>query len=134
MEAYPTLRARRLPELSISPIVLAVVALALAAAVVFALPGLLGFGNPQSAASPGASTPIRTPLPSIAATPVPQATQQTYVVQPGDTMSRIAGRFKIPLADLIAANAENLPDPNKLQIGDHLIIPVPVSSQVPAAS
>jgi LysM domain-containing protein len=134
MEAYPTLRSRRLPELSVSPIVLAVVALALAAAFVFALPGLLGFGNPQSAASPGASTPLHTALPSIAATPVPQPTQQIYIVQPNDTMSRIAGRFKIPLADLIAANAENLPNPDKLQIGDRLIIPVPVASQLPVPS
>lgn len=134
MEAYPTLRSRRLPDLSIPPIFVAVIALALAAAFVFALPGLLGFGNPQTAASPGASTPIRTGLPSIAPTPVPQPTPQIYIVQPGDTMSKIAGRFGIPLADLIAANAENIPDPNALQIGDQVIIPVPVPSVLPAAS
>ena len=38
LEAYPTLRARRLPELSLPPLLVAVVALALAAAVLFALP------------------------------------------------------------------------------------------------
>ncbi len=134
MEAYPTLRSRRLPELSVSPILLAVVALALAAAFVFALPGLLGFGNPQTAGSPGATTPIRTALPSFAPTPVPQPTQHIYIVQANDTMSRIAGRFKIPLAELIAANAANIPNPNTLQIGDQVIIPVPLPSQVPAAS
>jgi hypothetical protein len=134
MEAYPTLRSRRLPELSVSPILLAVIALALAAAFVFALPGLLGFGNPQTAGSPGATTPIRTALPSFAPTPVPQPTQHIYIVQANDTMSRIAGRFKIPLAELIAANAENIPNPDTLQIGDQVIIPVPLPSQIPAAS
>ena len=134
MEAYPTLRSRRLPDLSIPPILVAVIALALAAAFVFALPGLLGFGNPQSAASPGATTPIRTSVPSFGPTPVPQATPQIYVVQPGDTLSRIAGRFGITLAELIAANAQNLPDPDKLQIGDQIIIPVPVPSQLPGES
>ena len=134
LEAYPTLRARRLPELSLPPIIVAVVALALAAAVLFALPGLLGFGNPQSASSPGASTPVRTSLPSLAPTTVPQPTPQLYVVQAGDTLSRIAGRFGISLAELIAANAETLPNPDLLQIGDQLIIPVPVPSELPAAS
>lgn len=134
LEAYPTLRSRRLPELSLPPILVAIVALALAAAVLFALPGLLGFGNPQSAASSSPSTPIRTALPSLAPTPVPLPTPQIYVVQPGDTLSKIAGRFGISLAELIAANAENLPDPNKLQIGDQIIIPVPVPSELPAAS
>ena len=134
LEAYPTLRARRLPELSLPPIIVAVVALALAAAVLFALPGLLGFGNPPSAASPGASTPIRTALPSVAPTSLPQPTPQLYVVQAGDTLSRIAGRFGISLAELIAANAETLPNPDLLQIGDQLIIPAPVPSELPAAS
>ena len=52
LEAYPTIRSRRLAELSIPPILVAVVALALAAAVLFALPGLLGFGNPAAPAHP----------------------------------------------------------------------------------
>ena len=134
LEAYPTLRSRRLPELSIPPILVAVVALALAAAVLFALPGLLGFGNPGAATSPTPSTPVRTALPSLGPTPIPQPTQQIYVVQANDTMSKIAGRFDIALADLIAANAENIPDPDSLQIGDQVIIPAPVPTSLPAAS
>ncbi|HUQ43545.1 MAG TPA: LysM domain-containing protein [Candidatus Limnocylindria bacterium] len=141
LEAYPTLRSRRLPELSIPPILVAVVALALAAAVLFALPGLLGFGNPSTGGkSPSPSTPIRTPLVTAAPTPIPQPTQQLYVVAPGDTMSKIAGRFGIALADLIAANAENIPNPDTLQIGDQVIIPaqatpseLPAASEIPAA-
>jgi hypothetical protein len=133
MEAYPTLRARRLPELSVPPLLVAVLALALAAAVLFALPGLLGFGSPSAVA-----TPTPTPRPSIGAslppTPVPAPTQQVYIVQSGDTMSRIANRFGIPLGDLIAANQETIPDPDQLQIGDTVIIPVPIPSELPAAS
>ena len=133
LEAYPTLRSRRLPELSVPPILVGVIALALAAAVLFSLPGLLGFGNPGAV-----PTPSPTARPTVAAslppTPVPPPTPQVYIVQSGDTMSRIASRFGIPLDELIAANQENIPDPDKLQIGDAVIIPVPVPSELPAAS
>ena len=137
LEAYPTIRSRRLSELSIPPILVAVVALALAAAVLFALPGLLGFGGPQAGASPTPTTPIRTAIPSVNPTAVPQPTPQIYIVKSGDTMSRIAGRFGIPLNDLIAANTETVPDPNKLQLGQQIIIPAkaaPAPSEIPAAS
>lgn len=134
-EAYPTLRARRLPELSLPPLLVGVLALALAAAVLFALPGLLGFGDPAAVATPtprGSAFP--TSLTSLPPTLVPAPTQQTYVVQSGDTMSLIAGRFDIPLDGLIAANQENIPNPDQLQIGQTVIIPVPLPSELPAAS
>ena len=114
MEAYPTLRSRRLPELSIPPILVAVVALAIAAAVLFALPGLLGFGGPSSGESANPTVPIATELITPAPTPVPQPTDQFYLVAAGDTMSSIAKRFGIALDELIAANAETIPNPNKL--------------------
>ena len=133
LEVYPTLRSRRLPELSIPPLLVAVVALALAAAVLFALPGLLGFGSPSAVASPTPSVAPSTTA-TLAPTAVPQATPRTYVVQSGDTMSKIAKKFGVPLADLVAANAATIPNPNRLQIGDQVIIPVPVPSELPAAS
>jgi hypothetical protein len=134
LEVYPTLRSRRLPELSLPPLLVAVVALALAAAVLFALPGLLGFGSPSSVASPSPSVQSSAAAASLAPTSLPQPTQKIYVVQSGDTMSRIAKKFSVALADLIAANAANIPDPDRLQIGDQVIIPVPVPSELPAAS
>ena len=134
LEAYPTLRSRRLSELSIPPLLVAIVALALAAAVLFALPGLLGFGKPSAGQSNGPTVPVTTPLVTPAPTPVPKPTDQVYIVQSGDTLSGIAKRFKVTLADLIAANAETLPDPNKLAIGDQLIIPAKTPSELPAAS
>ena len=133
--SYPTLRARRLPELSLPPLLVAVVALALAAAVLFALPGILGFGSPSAVSSPSPSSPAASgAAQTFAPTPVPQPTQQVYIVQSGDTMSRIAKKFHLALADLIAANAENIPNPDRLQIGDQVIIPVPVPSELPAAT
>ena len=134
MEAYPTLRSRRLSELSIPPLLVGVVALAIAAAVLFALPGLLGFGNPSAGGSAQPTVPVTTALITPAPTPIPEPTDQTYVVKSGDTLSRIAGRFGVTLDELIAANAETLPDPNKLQIGDRLIIPAKNPSELPAAS
>src|SRR5436190_21305599 len=89
LEVFPTLRSRRLPELSLPPLLVAVVALALAAAVLFALPGLLGFGGP-SALSSGTPSPLVSTAPaSLAPTAIPEPTPQTYIVQSGDTMSRI---------------------------------------------
>jgi LysM repeat protein len=49
-------------------------------------------------------------------------------------MSKIAKKFHVPLAELIAANAETIPDPNRLQIGDQVIIPIPQPSELPAES
>jgi LysM repeat protein len=132
MEAFPTIRARRLPELSVPPILVSVIALALAAAVLFALPGLLGFGNPGGAvATPTGGAASPSPEVSLAPTPVPDPTQQIYVVKANDTMSRIAARFEVPLEELIAANAENIPNPDRLQIGDEVIIPVAESDEIP---
>lgn len=134
-EAYPTLRARRLPELSVPPLLVAVLALALAAAVLFSLPGLLGFGNPSAVATPTSSNARATNgLASLPPTTVPAPTQQTYTVQSGDTMSRIADRFGVPLGDLIAANQGTIRNPDQLQIGQTVIVPVPLPSELPGAS
>jgi LysM domain len=132
LEVFPTLRARRLPELSVPPILVSVIAVALAAAVLFALPGLLGFGDPGGAvATPTQGSSSSSPGASLVPTPVPEPTQRTYVVKQGDTMSSIAGRFDLTPDELIEANAEAIPDPNKLAIGDVLIIPIAESDEVP---
>lgn len=47
-----------------------------------------------------------------------------YIVQQGDTMYNIARRFGITLEELIRANPQ-IPDPNVLQIGQTICIPVP---------
>jgi LysM repeat protein len=102
--------------------------------VLFALPGLLGFGNPQAGGSASPSTPVITAKPSFNPTPVPQPTQVTYTVQAGDTLSRIAGRFGITLQQLIDANKDVIPNPDRLQIGDVLTIPIPIPTTLPGAT
>ena len=134
LEAFPTIRARRLGELSVPPILVSVIALALAAAVLFALPGLLGFGNPGggAVATPTQGSSSTAPEVSLAPTPVPEPTQRTYTVKAGDTLSSIAGRFDLTLDELIEANTEAIPDPDKLAIGDVLIIPIAETDEVPS--
>lgn len=70
------------------------------------------------------STPAATSTPNvlvIVETPLPTNTPQIYIVESGDTISEIAEKFKIPQADLIAANPDV--NPNALAIGATLIIP-----------
>ena len=50
----------------------------------------------------------------------------------GDTLSGIAAKYKVTVEDLLAANPD-LKDPNRLQIGDVLVIPLPASSVIPDA-
>jgi LysM repeat protein len=141
-EAYPTLKTRvglPLPSFASLPrIGVAALALVIAAVALLFLPTLLGIGGPDDApgggASPSATAAGGAPSASVAPTPVPAPTQTIYLVQPGDTLSKIANQFGISLAELIAANRETLPNPDVLAIGDQLIIPTPVPEQLPGAS
>lgn len=83
-------------------------------------------GQPTSANMPaGASTgaiPTAQPVPAEGQ---PQATSlgpTSYVVQPGDTLTSIADRFDVSLEDLMRAN--DLSDPDYVQVGQQLIIPI----------
>jgi len=71
-----------------------------------------------------------TPFPTMAvtraatqvATPVPTAvTGQSYRVQPGDNLYVISLRFGVTVASIVQAN--NLENPNRLFVGQMLIIP-----------
>ena len=59
-----------------------------------------------------------TPTPAPTATPTPV----TYVVQLGDWLTTIAQRFNLPQESIIAAN--NLTDPNHIEVGVVLVIPI----------
>jgi LysM repeat protein len=62
------------------------------------------------------------PPPPPAPTPTPPSGgQTTYVVQSGDTLTRIAGRFGTTVALLVQVN--NIPNPNLIYVGQVLIIP-----------
>ena len=137
-EAYPTLKTRMgLSGVSMSPMLVAVAALVIAAIALFALPAILGVGNPPSTPGPslsaGPSAGSASPTPLVP-TPVPEPTQQIYVVQAGDTMSRIANRFGVPLAVLCDTNKATIPNCDKVVVGQNVIIPSVAPTTVPGAS
>ena len=123
-EAYPTIRTRvglpQLPRIAVLAVALAVAALGL-----FFLPALLGVGgggtNDPGSPSPSSSQSVATssPVPSVAAAP----SQQVYVIAAGDTLSKVAKRFGVTLAELLAANKDTITNPDKIVIGDEIIIP-----------
>jgi LysM repeat protein len=123
LEAYPTVRSR-IGMPSVSRPVAAFIILALAAAALFLLPSFvldLGGGGGGAAVSPSPSTTAR---PSPSATPQPSPTPLVYVVKKGDTMTKIANAHGVTLEALLAANKETVPDPDKVKVGQELIIPV----------
>lgn len=68
------------------------------------------------------NTPIQTPTPDPGhGVPSVRGDFVEYVVQPYDFLSSIAEKFGVTLEDLIAAN--NILDPNTLEIGQILMIP-----------
>jgi LysM repeat protein len=69
------------------------------------------------------ATPTSTPTPTAT---VPPGTSVTYVVRSGDNLFRIALRFCVSVADLMAANG--ISNPNYIQIGQVLTIPNPCTT------
>ncbi len=126
------------------PVVLlcAVIAMAITAYVVLQEPS----GQTDVAGTTMSFTPVATmavapptqppsPMPiypgEYSGTPTPDPTRagdpgstgaDTYVVQPGDTLSRIAAVFGCTVEEIVAANG--LPDADTLSVGQTLIIPV----------
>jgi LysM domain len=122
-EAYPTIRSRAgMP--GVPRIAVLVGALAIAALALFMLPALLGIGGGGSpAGSPSPSSPVATASAEI--TPQPAPTAQVYVIKQKDTLSKVATRFGITLDELLAANPD-IKNPDKISIGQQIIIPLPV--------
>ena len=75
-------------------------------------------------ATPTRETPLP-PLPTVTTTIAVTTTVAPvfYVVAPGDNLAGIAQRFGITVADLIAANA--IADPNRIEVGQQLVVPPP---------
>ena len=135
LEAYPSLRSRRMPTIELPRILLFAGLLVLAAIALFFLPGLLGVGGGKAGASPTPTVAASAAaVASLEPSFIPAATEQTYVVQSGDTMSKIANKFHVPLQTLIDANKVAHPNPNVLNVGDLLIIPTVTPTALPGAS
>ena len=133
-EAYPEIKSRAalpgLPRLGVMAAALAIAALAL-----FFLPSVLDLfsGGPGGTGSGNESAAPSGPVESVAPSPTvpPAPTPQVYIVKSGDTMSKIATKFNVTIDELIAANKDTIQDPDKISIGDQVIIPVPESEQEP---
>jgi LysM repeat protein len=71
---------------------------------------------------PSNTLPPVTTLPPPTTTTVPTE----YIVQKGDTLSRIAQQFGVTVAQLVAAN--NIQDPDHIEEGQRLAIPLPTAA------
>ncbi len=89
-----------------------------------------GGGGGSASASPSSNRPVSTA--SAAPTIAPGPTQLTYVIKKGDTLSKVANKFKVDLTELLAANPD-IKDPNKISLGQSIIIPT-AGSGAPAAT
>ncbi len=96
--------------------------------------------GPQGQRPPRTSAPAPTdtfpPRPTPAPVPVgDQPIERTYVVKPGDTLTRIASTVlpgKGTVKALVDANKDVLPDPNRLRVGMTLKIPAaPAANALP---
>jgi nucleoid-associated protein YgaU len=115
--------------------IVVVAILALGVAGVIFLPGLIA-GRPAATTTPAitlaptflssptlpvaSGTPIATLAPT--ATPDPGATPRLYTIKSGDTLRRIAQRFDVTVADILAANPQ-ITDPNHIVPGQVITIP-----------
>jgi peptidoglycan-N-acetylglucosamine deacetylase len=89
---------------------------------------------PVRLAAPVTSTPTNTPAVVIVVTATPGGVQpptagNTYIVQPGDTMFRIATRYNTTVAALAQLNG--IVNANIIRVGQRLIVPVPGGSPPP---
>ena len=102
----------------------AIVVLALA---LFFLPGMLNLGGgtgsgPSASPSSGAGPSV-----SVAPTVPPAPTPILYTIKKGDTLSKIAAAHGISVDELLAANP-TIKDPNKIALGQQIVIPTPGES------
>jgi LysM repeat protein len=125
-EAYPQIKAPGLP--AIPRVGLVAIALFGAAALLFFIgPDLFGIGGrtEDPTASPTPSAGVTSPSPALGTpTPIPEPTPQIHVVQSGDTLSRIARSAGVTVEQILEANPQ-ITDPNRIAIGDEIIIPTP---------
>ena len=124
-EAYPTIKTRvGLPRVRVPSIALMAGAILVLALALFFLPGMLDFGGGGAASRPTPSPSSAQPSASVAPTPPPAPTPVLYTIKKGDTLSKVAAANGITLDELLAANP-SIKDPNKIGLGQQIIIPTP---------
>jgi len=108
-------------------IAVGLLALLVAAILVFMIPALF-----FSKAGPGASSSPSTSIaPSVSLVPTPTAapTPTTYTIAKGDNLLKIAKKFGVTQAQIRTANPQ-IKDPNKIKIGDVIVIPLAIPSEI----
>ncbi len=127
IEQYPSLRTRSgLPSLGRVPrLGMYIGVVAIGVVVMFSLPFLLRGGGSAPGPSPSPSA-IASPSPS-AATTQPSPTPFVYTVVAKDTLSTIAAKYHVTLDQIMKANP-TIKDPNKIAIGDQIVIPTAAGS------
>lgn len=88
-------------------------------------------GEPPDDADPPDETVVEPPPEAPAPTEPAEETDGIYIVQPGDTLGRIAQRYNVTVEDLAAAN--NIVNIHRLEIGQRLIIPGRETAPAPPA-
>lgn len=127
IQQYPSLRTRSgLPSLGRIPrLGLYIGVVAVGVVVMFTLPFLLRGGGSGPAPSPSPSA-LASASPS-AATAKPLPTPFVYTVVAKDTLSTIAARYHVTVDQILKANP-SIKDPNKIAIGDQIVIPTASAS------
>jgi LysM repeat protein len=131
-EAYPTIKTRTglpgIPRIAVFAGALGVAALAL-----FFLPALLGVGGGGGGGTGASPSPSRSAAVATASpdpTPIPEPTQQTYTIKTGDTLLKVAKKFGLTLDELLAANKDTIKNPDKIKVGQEIVIPVHTPDEV----
>ena len=75
----------------------------------------------DDASSKGTLPPIATTTTTTSLNITTTTVRRFYVIQSGDTLNKIASRFNVLLADLLAMNG--ITDPDHIEIGQELEIP-----------
>lgn len=75
--------------------------------------------------NPGMELPTATPIPPD----LPRGKRIDYTVEPGDTLAGIASKFNSTEEEIIKQNT--ITDPNAIQVGQLLIIPVNLVTSTP---
>jgi LysM repeat protein len=78
-----------------------------------------------------ATTPLSATTPATTTTPAAATATQTYVIQDGDTLGKIAAKFGVERKSLLEAN--RLSEGQPIYIGETLMVPAGAAAPAPAA-
>ena len=137
-ENFPRLRSRD-ERSSNSPLLLAMVGLAVLVVALFVYPFVTNLGgktpaaSQSSSASASSASPTSTTAPSPTATPEPSGSFIIYTVKEGDTLYTIEIQFGVSEAAILAVNPD-ITDPAYITIGQKINIPRPGASSLASPS